>query len=65
MVAAVVAAYLYLRIMVSMWLESSEAHKQVNQSASSGATIAISVTVALVVGLFPGLLLGFTDKVGF
>ena len=65
MVAAVVAAYLYLRIMVSMWLENSEAHKQVNQSASSGATIAISVTVALVVGLSPGLLLGFTEKVGF
>jgi NADH-quinone oxidoreductase subunit N len=65
MVAAVVAAYLYLRIMVSMWLESSETDKQVNQSASSGATIAISVTVALVVGLFPGLLLGFSEKVGF
>jgi NADH-quinone oxidoreductase subunit N len=65
MVAAVVAAYLYLRIMVSMWLEGSETREHTSQSVSSGATITISVVLALVVGLFPGLLLGFTDKISF
>jgi NADH-quinone oxidoreductase subunit N len=65
MVAAVVAAYLYLRIMVSMWLEGSETREHTSQSVSSGATITISVVLALVVGLFPGLLLGFTNKISF
>jgi NADH-quinone oxidoreductase subunit N len=58
MVAAVVAAYLYLRIMVSMWLVDSAGNETRNTSLSSNVAIALTVVAALVLGTFPGLVLG-------
>jgi NADH-quinone oxidoreductase subunit N len=52
MVAAVVAAYLYLRIMVSMWLESSEVQRRSSSSALS-LTIGVCSLAALAIGIFP------------
>jgi NADH-quinone oxidoreductase subunit N len=58
MVATVVAAYLYLRIMVSMWLVDSAGNETRNTSLSSNVAIALTVVAALVLGTFPGLVLG-------
>jgi len=62
MVAAVVAAYLYLRIMVSMWLQDQDDRPQVVNSVSSRVVVAVSVIMTLVVGLAPQLLLDFAAQ---
>jgi NADH-quinone oxidoreductase subunit N len=58
MLAAVIAAYLYLRIIVSMYLEEGDADGEA-VAVPVGALIAVTVAVAftLVVGFFPGWLL--------
>jgi NADH-quinone oxidoreductase subunit N len=65
MVAAVVAAFLYLRIMVSMWLQTGEGNRVVAQPGSTPLAIGIAVASALGVGIFPGLLLNLADYVPF
>jgi NADH-quinone oxidoreductase subunit N len=56
MVAAVVAAYLYLRIMVSMWLDEAESQSP-NVSTSISVVVAVCSVAALVIGLFPSRML--------
>ena len=58
MLAAVIAAYLYLRIMVSMWLADGETSVEVG--VATRVTIAVAVVVTLAVGFFPDLLLSVT-----
>ena len=58
MLAAVIAAYLYLRIMVSMWLAEGETAVEVG--IASRITIAVAVALTLVVGFFPDFLLSVT-----
>lgn len=57
MVAAVIAAFLYLRIMISMWIADAEPgddqREPVRVPAYLGAAIALSVAFTLVVGFFP------------
>lgn len=64
MVAAVVAAYLYLRIMISMWLEGDEVSDE-KVHVPLGATIVVVAAVAftLLVGFFPGWLLNAAESV--
>ena len=62
MLAAVIAAYLYLRIMVSMWLVDGETAVEVG--IASRITIAVAVAFTLVVGFFPDLLLSVTRSLG-
>jgi NADH-quinone oxidoreductase subunit N len=62
MVAAVVAAYLYLRIMVSMWLQDQNDRPRVANSRSSRVVVAVSVAMTIVVGLVPQLLLDFAAQ---
>ena len=61
MLAAVIAAYLYLRIMVSMWVTdpeaSDEAREPVRVPALLGIAVTLTVAFTLAVGLYPGLLL--------
>jgi NADH-quinone oxidoreductase subunit N len=57
MIAAVVAAYLYLRIMVSMWLSDPVDETRPVVPFATGVTIAVSVAVTLVLGVFPAVLL--------
>jgi NADH-quinone oxidoreductase subunit N len=58
MLAAVIAAFLYLRIMVSMWIadpEPSDADLEpVRVPWTTATAISIAVAFTLVVGLFPG-----------
>ena len=62
MVAAVIAAFLYLRIMVSMWLQDGERSFDEPQIGTS-LVIAASVVITLVVGFFPDLLLNLVESI--
>ncbi|MBI4934787.1 MAG: NADH-quinone oxidoreductase subunit N [Actinobacteria bacterium] len=61
MVAAVIAAYLYLRIMISMWIAEPESGDGGRESVRTPAyltiAIALSVGFTLLVGLFPDWLI--------
>lgn len=62
MVSAVIAAYLYLRIMVSMWLESGE---RSFDRPSLGTTLVLGVVVllTLLVGFFPDFLIRLVESI--
>jgi NADH-quinone oxidoreductase subunit N len=57
MVASVIAAFLYLRIMISMWVAEPEAgddaREQIRVPFSTGLAVALSVGFTLLVGFFP------------
>ena len=64
MVAAVVAAFLYLRIMVNTWLEpSGEAVAQEAVPFSTGLAVFAAAAFTLFVGMFPGWLLDAAETV--
>jgi NADH-quinone oxidoreductase subunit N len=65
MVAAVIGAYLYLRIAVSMWLEEPESDSEISLDPAVVTVIVISVVATLVVGFFPELLLQATRLTRF
>jgi len=65
MVGAVIGAFLYLRIMVSMWMEDPINTEKVTIPRPAGVVIAASVAFALIVGFFPGLLLDAAKLVRF
>jgi NADH-quinone oxidoreductase subunit N len=64
MVSAVIAAFLYLRIMVSMWIadpESGDAGREpVRVPALLGTALTLSVAFTLAVGFFPNWLIKIT-----
>jgi NADH-quinone oxidoreductase subunit N len=64
MVSAVIAAFLYLRIMISMWIAEPEAGDDAREPVRVPALLAIAITASvaftLVVGLFPGWLIDLT-----
>jgi NADH-quinone oxidoreductase subunit N len=67
MVSAVIAAYLYLRIMVSMWLSEPTAGGTLPitprvMSVSSRVTLGLAVTLTLVLGILPTWLLDVSDS---
>ncbi|MGA1656221.1 MAG: NADH-quinone oxidoreductase subunit N, partial [Ilumatobacteraceae bacterium] len=67
MVSAVIAAYLYLRIMVSMWLSEPRADAPVASmpyelSMSSRITLGLAVAITLVLGILPTWLLDVGDS---
>jgi NADH-quinone oxidoreductase subunit N len=61
MVASVIAAVLYLRIMISMWMADSEsgddARENVRVPATANVVIIAATVFTLVVGVFPGWLI--------
>ena len=63
MLAAVIAAFLYLRIMVSMWLSEGTALREVSVAFSTRLAIGICVAATMVLGIFPSLLLQFLADV--
>ena len=65
MVAAVIGAYLYLRIAVSMWLEEPESDSEITIDLAVVIVIAIAVVATLIVGFFPELLLHATRLARF
>ncbi len=65
MVAAVIGAYLYLRIAVSMWLEEPASDSEISVDPAVVIVIVVSVAAALIVGFFPELLLQATRLARF
>jgi NADH-quinone oxidoreductase subunit N len=65
MVAAVVAAYLYLRIMVTMFFENVERSAIIAIRPCSSVAISVAVVVAVLVGLFPGVLVTALSPIQF
>ncbi len=63
MVAAVIAAFLYLRIMVSMWLDDPASDAVVHVPRGAAIAIALAALFTIVVGVFPGWLLNAADTV--
>ncbi len=62
MICAVIAAFVYLRIMVSMWLSDATNPVSVKVPLFSTIAIAIAVSVTLVIGVLPSLLLDLTSN---
>ena len=64
MVAAVVAAFLYLRIMVSMWLAPADDDaRPLAVPFSAGLAIGSAAVFTIAVGIFPGWLIEAADTV--
>jgi NADH-quinone oxidoreductase subunit N len=66
MVAAVVAAFLYLRIMVNMWLaepEGGDEAEAVIMPFSAGVAIFGAAAFTLFAGVFPGWLIDAAETV--
>jgi NADH-quinone oxidoreductase subunit N len=61
MLAAVIAAFLYLRIMVSMWLSEGSSSSEVSTTVSTRLAIGLCVGATVVFGVFPSLVLQFTQ----
>ena len=62
MMAAVIAAYLYLRIMVSMWLQEGDRSFE-RPALGTSLVLATSVAVTLAIGFFPDLLLNLVESI--
>lgn len=72
MICAVIAAFVYLRIMVSMWLSDSTTCDSTTSDSMTAETvevpvftrvaITVAVAVTLVIGFFPSLLLDLTTN---
>ncbi|MCU1503448.1 MAG: nuoN [Ilumatobacteraceae bacterium] len=67
MVTAVIAAFLYLRIMVSVWVQDPEAGDDAREPVrvpwTGGLAIALSVGFTIVVGVAPGWLVDLSNSV--
>ena len=64
MLAAVVAAFLYLRIMVTMWVgDAAGSDESVAIPFSMGLAIAAAVVFTIFVGIFPGWLIDASETV--
>jgi NADH-quinone oxidoreductase subunit N len=61
MLAAVIAAFLYLRIMVSMWLSDGATSHDISVAFSTRLAIGLCVGATVVFGVFPSLVLQFTQ----
>jgi len=60
MVSAVIAAYLYLRIMVSMWLSDSSSLR-ISLGLAARLTMFVTVAITVVLGVLPTLVLRLSD----
>ncbi len=65
MVGAVIGAFLYLRIMVSMWMEEPSTEEPVIVPRMVSAVLGVSVAFALVIGFFPDLIVNAARLVRF
>jgi NADH-quinone oxidoreductase subunit N len=64
MVSAVIAAYLYLRIMVSMWLHVPAGERTVEPvPLMTGLAVALAAGFTLAIGVWPQWLLDLADNV--
>jgi NADH-quinone oxidoreductase subunit N len=62
MLAAVIAAFLYLRIMVSMWLSEPADDAPVSISRSAGLAISIAVVATILIGILPDMIIDIASQ---
>lgn len=62
MVCAVIAAFVYLRIMVSMWLSDSATTEKVSVPMLSRFAIGLAAAFTLLIGFLPSLILDLTSN---
>ena len=62
MVCAVIAAFVYLRIMVSMWLSDGATTEKVSVPMLSRIAIGLAVAITLLIGFLPSLILDLTSN---
>ena len=62
MVCAVIAAFVYLRIMVSMWLSDSATTEKISVPTLSRIAIGLAVAFTLLIGFLPSLILDLTSN---
>jgi NADH-quinone oxidoreductase subunit N len=65
MVGAVIGAFLYLRIVVSMWMEEPETQEPLEIPTVVSVVIGLSVAFTLAIGFFPSILLDAIELVRF
>jgi NADH-quinone oxidoreductase subunit N len=65
MVGAVIGAFLYLRIMVSMWMEDASDSSRIDIPRAAGLVLGVSVAFTLIVGFFPDMLIDAARLVRF
>jgi NADH-quinone oxidoreductase subunit N len=65
MVGAVIGAFLYLRIVVSMWMEEPTTDETLEIPTVINVVIVVSVAFTLIIGFFPNILLNAIDLVRF
>jgi NADH-quinone oxidoreductase subunit N len=67
MVSAVIAAFLYLRIMVSMWIADAEpgddAREPVRVGPATVVAVGLAVAFTLVIGIYPQWLIDVSETV--
>jgi NADH-quinone oxidoreductase subunit N len=61
-VASVVAAFFYLRVVVLMFMREPEGDAETDQTMLARVAVAIPAVLVLAFGLFPGLLTGILDQ---
>ena len=59
--ASVVAAFFYLRVIVLMYMQEPEEQTALEPAAGPGVALAVAAIVTLVLGVFPGVLLDVLD----
>jgi NADH-quinone oxidoreductase subunit N len=60
--ASVVAAYFYLRVIVLMFMQEPEGDADIDETLVPRLVVGVSAALVLVLGVFPGLVVGFLDR---
>lgn len=60
--ASVVAAFFYLRLIVLMFMEEGEAEAEADGTLLPRIVVAVPAAAVVVLGVFPGLVIGFLDR---
>ena len=60
--ASVVAAYVYLRVIVLMYMQDPEGDAETDETMMPRIAVAVPAVLVLVLGVFPGLVVGFLDR---
>jgi NADH-quinone oxidoreductase subunit N len=61
-IASVVAAFVYLRLIVLMFMQEPQGEDEPDESLFPRVVVSVPAILVLVFGVFPGLLLGFLDR---
>ena len=61
-IASVVAAFFYLRVIVLMFMQEPEDDAETDETLAPRLVVGASAALVLVLGVFPGLVIGFLDR---